>query len=233
MKNRVSQDSVPTITIDGPSGSGKGTIGQWLAARLGWHFLDSGALYRTLAFYVQQLKIDYNDEAAIVPLAIDLPVVFIEDAKTKLNRIELQGEDITQEIRAAVYSKGASKVASLAQVRQALLTRQRAFAKLPGLIADGRDMGTVVFPQAALKIFLTASQEERAQRRFKQLQAAGNNVTVRRILEDLRQRDERDSKRSVAPLKPASDALMVDTTEQTVAAVKSKIMQAYHTAFAG
>ncbi|WP_088329220.1 (d)CMP kinase [Lacimicrobium sp. SS2-24] len=214
--------SAAVITIDGPSGAGKGTVSALLAARLGWHFLDSGAIYRVLAVASVHHQIDTQDELGLVPLASGLDVNFdIQDGHT---RIILEGEDVSDSIRSEEVGALASQVASLPRVREALLRRQRAFKESPGLVADGRDMGTVVFPNAEAKVFLTASAEERAKRRYKQLKDKGRDVSIDRLLTDIKARDERDMNRSVAPLKAAEDALVVDSTQMTVEQVLDTVM---------
>ena len=214
----------PLITIDGPSGSGKGTIAQSVAARLGWHCLDSGALYRIVAVAGLKSGISLDDEPTLVQLAGDLDIRFGIDGS-----ITVDGKDFTHSIREEVASHGASQVGALPALRAALLDRQRQFAALPGLVADGRDMGTVVFPDAPLKIYLTASAEERAQRRYKQLINKGQGVSLRALLEDILARDERDTQRAVAPLRPADDAIVIDSTsmgiEEVVEAVLNRAMQ--------
>ncbi|ALT00409.1 (d)CMP kinase [Lacimicrobium alkaliphilum] len=215
--------SAAVITIDGPSGAGKGTVSAMLAARLGWHFLDSGAIYRVLAVASVHHQIDAQDELGLVPLASGLDVNFdIQDGQT---RIILEGEDVSDSIRTEEVGALASQVASLPRVREALLRRQRAFREDPGLVADGRDMGTVVFPSAEAKIFLTASAEERARRRYKQLKDKGRDVSIDRLLTDIKARDERDMNRSVAPLKAAEDALVLDSTQMTVEQVLDTVVE--------
>ena len=195
------------ITIDGPSGVGKGTLAQWLACKTGFHFLDSGAIYRSLAYGVMQAELDVNDIEPIIALAKTLPVEF------KANSIIYEDVDITSKVRTEEVASIASQVAPIPEVRAALLERQQAFAQAPGLIADGRDMGTVVFPNAQLKLFLTASAEVRAERRVKQLKNQGNDANIARIIQDIRARDERDANRKTAPLKPADDAITIDTSD--------------------
>nr|WP_206682999.1 (d)CMP kinase [Pseudomonas baltica] len=217
-------NQAPVITIDGPSGSGKGTIAGILAKRLGWKLLDSGALYRLLAYAARNHGVDLSNEASLMVMAAHLDVQFIAAADGQPQRIVLEGDDVTRDIRNEQVGAGASQVAALPAVRDALLQRQRAFQESPGLVADGRDMGTVVFPEAALKVFLTASAEERARRRYLQLKAAGNDVSLSSLLDEIRARDERDTQRAVAPLKPAADALQLDSTELSIEQVLERIM---------
>ncbi len=206
------------ITIDGPSGSGKGTIAGLLADKLGWKLLDSGALYRLLAFAAGNHGIDLTNEEALKTLAAHLDVQFVG------KRIILEGEEVTDAIRNEQVGAGASMVASLPAVREALLQRQRAFREAPGLVADGRDMGTVVFPDAPLKIYLTASAEERARRRYLQLKGKVEGVSLPSLLDEIRARDERDMQRAVAPLKPAADAIQLDSTELSIEQVMERIL---------
>jgi len=202
--------TIPVITIDGPSGAGKGTLCKALAAQLSWHLLDSGAIYRVLALAALHHQVDITLEEALVPLAAHLDVKFmVEEGRTQ---VILEGEEVTAEIRTQEVSNTASKVAAFPRVREALLRRQRNFRELPGLIADGRDMGTVVFPDAPVKIFLDASAEERAERRRQQLQQAGVDVNFAQLLAETIERDSRDRNRAVAPLVAASDALVIDST---------------------
>ena len=214
--------TIPVITIDGPGGSGKGTVAGLLARKLGWQLLDSGALYRLLAFAARNHAIDLVNESALKTLAAHLDVQFI--AQEGGQRIILEGEEVTDLIRTEQVGDGASQVAALPCVREALLQRQRDFLETPGLIADGRDMGTVVFPQAPLKIFLTAGAEERARRRFLQLKAKGEDVNLASLLEEIRVRDARDTQRSVAPLIPADDAIVLDSTELSIEQVLERIL---------
>ena len=213
----------PVITIDGPSGSGKGTISRALAARLGWHLLDSGALYRLVALDAARSGVSLDDAARLAELAAGLDVEFCDPDGTE--RVLLRGADVTAEIRSEAAGAGASRVAALPPVRQALLERQRAFARPPGLVADGRDMGTVVFPEAALKVFLTASAEERAARRYKQLKDKGIDVSLPDLSSDIAQRDQRDANRQVAPLRPADDARLLDSTSLTPEEVLERIFR--------
>nr|WP_298113553.1 (d)CMP kinase [uncultured Pseudomonas sp.] len=212
------------ITIDGPSGSGKGTIAGLLAKQLGWNLLDSGALYRLLAFAARNHGVDLTNEEALKLLAAHLDVQFIAAEAGQAQKIILEGEEVTDAIRNEQIGAGASQVAALPAVRSALLQRQRAFREMPGLIADGRDMGTVVFPDAPLKVFLTASAEERAQRRYLQLKAKDDDVNLASLLEEIQARDERDTQRAVAPLKPAVDAIQLDSTELSIEQVLERIL---------
>ncbi len=216
---------VPVITIDGPSGSGKGTLAGLLSRRLGWKFLDSGALYRLLAFAATNHGIDLTNEEALTRLAAHLDVQFVPSEGNRAQRMILEGEDVTEVIRTELVGAGASKVASLPAVRDALLQRQRAFREPPGLVADGRDMGTIVFPDANLKFFLTASAEERARRRFFQLKAAGVDVNLASLLEEIVARDARDTQRTVAPLKPADGAIVLDSTTLSIEQVLDRILE--------
>jgi len=213
----------PVITIDGPSGSGKGTVAGCLAKHLGWALLDSGALYRLLAFAAVNHRIALDNEASLSQLAAHLDVQFVGATERQSATIVLEGEDVTHAIRNETVAKGASQVAALPAVREALLQRQRAFQEFPGLVADGRDMGTVVFPEAPLKIFLTASAEERARRRYLQLKDKGDDVSLPRLLDEIRARDKRDTQRAIAPLKPAADAIQLDSTELSIEQVLERI----------
>lgn len=202
------------ITIDGPSGSGKGTLSQLLAKKIGFHLLDSGALYRLVALAALKQGVNIQDEQQVEKVAAQLDVRF--DITAEHTRILLSGEDVTRAIRSEIISMNASVVAAYPGVREALLKRQRDFRQLPGLVADGRDMGTTVFPDADIKIFLTASAEARAQRRYKQLVEKGEPVDINALIKDIQERDERDSKRTVSPLKPAADAILLDSTQMTI-----------------
>ncbi len=217
-------NQAPVIAIDGPSGSGKGTIASLVAKKLGWSLLDSGALYRLLAFAARNHGVDLTNEEALKLLAAHLDVQFVAAANGQPQRIILEGEEVTDAIRNEQIGAGASQVAALGAVRDALLQRQRAFQEMPGLVADGRDMGTVVFPDAPLKIFLTASAEERARRRYLQLKAKGDDVNLASLLDEIRLRDERDTQRTVAPLKPAADAIQLDSTELSIEQVLERIL---------
>ncbi|WP_372761671.1 (d)CMP kinase [Pseudoalteromonas sp.] len=215
---------MPVITVDGPSGSGKGTVCRLLAEKLGWDVLDSGAIYRVLSLAALHHQIALDNEEALVPLAANLDVQFLVDSQTSAAKVVLEGEDVTRTIRNEEVGAAASKVAALPRVREALLRRQRAFRTEKGLIADGRDMGTVVFKDAPLKIFLTASAEERARRRFAELNARGLDVTLSGLLQDIQARDERDMNRAVAPLVPAEDAIELDTSELNAEQVFDKVV---------
>jgi len=215
---------MPVITVDGPSGSGKGTVCRLLAEKLGWDVLDSGAIYRVLSLAALHHQIALDNEDALVPLAANLDVQFLVDSQTNAAKVVLEGEDVTTTIRNEEIGAAASKVAALPRVREALLRRQRAFRTERGLIADGRDMGTVVFKDAPLKIFLTASAQERAKRRFVELNARGLNVTLSGLLKDIQERDDRDMNRAVAPLVPAEDAIELDTSELNAQQVYDKVL---------
>jgi len=217
------QQSIPVITIDGPSGAGKGTVARIVADQLGWHLLDSGAIYRVLAVAIQHHQLTLDDEDHIIPMAAHLDVQFEISSKGE-GKVILEGENVTDIIRTEEVGELASKVAAFPRVREALLRRQRAFSVSPGLVADGRDMGTVVFKQAPVKVFLTASAEERAERRFNQLKEKGIDVNIARLLDDIRQRDERDQNRKVAPLIPAQGALIIDSTNISIMEVVNKIL---------
>lgn len=209
------------ITVDGPSGTGKGTLSRLLAEQLGWHMLDSGALYRVVAVGAAAAGIDQSDEQALSDFAYQMDVAF---SPGEPESILLDGEDITDLVRLESSGEKASRVASLGALREALLARQRDFRVPPGLVADGRDMGTVVFPNAPLKIFLTASAEERSKRRYKQLKNKGVYVSLPGLLQDIRSRDERDSQRRVAPLVPAEDAVVIDTTTLSIDEVLKRVL---------
>ncbi|KIO49929.1 (d)CMP kinase [Nitrosospira sp. NpAV] len=217
----MSINDIPVIAIDGPSASGKGTVAQRVAVELGFHYLDSGALYRLVALSAMRMEIDFEDELALSDIATRLDVIF-EDAG-----IRLGNEDVTDAIRAEACSNAASRIAAYPRVRAALLERQRAFQQFPGLVADGRDMGSVVFPDAALKIFLTASAETRAQRRYKQLMEKGIDANIATLLQDIRERDARDSSRSVAPLQQGAGASLLDTTSLDIGQAVDGVLRRY------
>ena len=214
---------VPVIAIDGPSGSGKGTIARQVASSLGWHLLDSGALYRLLALAAGRHGIALDNAKEVAELAARLDVRFDSDASSG-DSVWLDGEPVSSELRTEEAGKGASTVAALQPVRDALLELQRGFRKPPGLVADGRDMGTHVFPDAALKVFLTASAEERARRRHKQLNDKGIDVSLAALSRDIEDRDRRDSERSVAPLRPAEDARILDSSGKSIEAVTNAVL---------
>lgn len=217
-------DQAQVITIDGPSGAGKGTVCQIIAERLGWHLLDSGALYRLLALAVSHHGMSSDDHETLKVLAEHLDIQFVpaDDGKVE---IILEGEVVTQAIRTEQVGNSASKLAAIPAVREGLLLRQRAFAQEPGLVADGRDMGTVVFPNAVVKVFLTASAEARADRRLLQLQAKGESVSLADLVGGIKERDERDANRAIAPLVPAAGALVIDSTDLAVDDVVSLILE--------
>ncbi|MBS1209178.1 MAG: cytidylate kinase [Proteobacteria bacterium] len=198
--------AIPVIAIDGPTASGKGTVAGLVAEKLGWHYLDSGAIYRLLALAAFKHRVDLADEAALAALGQQLDVVFAD------GKVWLDGTDVSLDLRREETGNAASKIAALPAVRLALLARQRAFCQAPGLVSDGRDMGSVVFPEAFLKIFLTATAQARAERRYKQLIEKGLPASIASLLGDLQERDTRDASRAVAPLKPCEDAVLLDTT---------------------
>lgn len=215
---------VPVLTIDGPSGSGKGTIGQTVAKSLGWHFLDSGALYRVLAHLAQKQNITAENLDKLQKLAQSFEIQFVpQDGAPP--QVIYQGEDISNAIRTETAGEMASRLAPIPQIRQSLLQKQRQFRQLPGLVADGRDMGTVVFPDAAVKIYLTASPEIRAQRRYKQLKDKGFDVNLTRLLDEIRKRDCRDTGRETSPLKPADDAHILDTSDLGIDEVVQRVRE--------
>ncbi len=216
-------NSVAVITIDGPSGSGKGTISRMLAQDLGWHFLDSGALYRLVALGADKHQIPLDDQAGLARFARDLDVVFTHSQSGEEPDVLLENQVVTSELRTETCGNRASQVAAIPAVRQALLDRQRAFAQPPGLVADGRDMGTAIFPDASIKIFLTASAAERAQRRYKQLKQKGFDVSLAALVGEITERDARDSQRQASPLKPATDAIVIDTSAMNITEVLAKI----------
>lgn len=216
--------TIPVLTIDGPAGSGKGTVSQRIAQSLRWHLLDSGALYRLVGLLARQQAVAMHNEAAVADLARHLPVRFVLDPNGQGVQALLDGEVVDNRLRTEQAGHDASVVAALPAVREALLQRQRDFAVAPGLVADGRDMGTVVFPNALLKVFLTASVEERAQRRYKQLQEQQLSVNLDEIQQEIALRDQRDAERSTAPLRPAEDAWVLDTTSLPIDAVVVQVL---------
>ena len=213
---------VPVLCIDGPSGSGKGTLAQRLSEILGFHLLDSGALYRVVGYAALDSGIDWQNSVAVTQIARSLDVEFMPSQQGV--RVIYRDVDVTDRVRSVLGGEGASAVAAIPSVREALLDRQRELARAPGLVADGRDMGTVVFPQAPLKVFLEASALARAQRRQSQLQQQGEDVSLPRLLEAIEARDNRDRTRSVSPLVPAEDAVIVDSTDMAVDAVLERVM---------
>ncbi len=213
----TAENNVPVIAIDGPGGSGKGTIATLLAAKLNWHLLDSGALYRIVAAQALAQKLALDDGAALAALATSLDIQFNAD------EVSVDGEDLTLTIRTEPVSVAASNVAAIPAVRAAILGLQRAMQKDPGLVADGRDMGTVVFPAAPLKIYLDASADVRAERRYIQLKNKGLSANVRALLASIQARDERDKRRAVSPLKPAADAVLIDSTELSIDEVLDRV----------
>jgi cytidylate kinase len=215
--------NVPVLTIDGPSGSGKGTISRAVAQRLGWHYLDSGALYRAVGVAAGWADEDFADHVALMRLAFDTTIEFRDNAEGE-PRVIVDGVDATDELRTETAGAAASAIAALPEVRAALFEKQRAFRRAPGLVADGRDMGTVIFPDAKFKVFLTASAEERAGRRYNQLKQKGLEVTLDGLLREILARDARDAQRAVAPLKPAFDAVIVDTTGVGIDAVVEQVL---------
>lgn len=216
---------MPVITVDGPSGAGKGTISHMLADRLGWHLLDSGALYRVTGQACVIEGVSWEDHSAVAEIARHLDVQFILADSGEI-LVEYKGVDVSAAMRTEEGGRGASTVAAIPAVREALLARQRDFMQPPGLVADGRDMGTVVFRDAPLKFFLTASAEERAERRYKQLIAKGESVSLPRLLADIQERDERDSNRAIAPLVPAEDAIVIDSSDTPVTEVFEQVLLA-------
>ena len=216
--------SVSVITVDGPSGAGKGTISHMLADSLGWHLLDSGALYRVTGHACLVEGVSWDDHSAVAEIARHLAVSFSAAVSGEI-LVAYKGVDVSRAIRTEEGGRGASTVAAIPAVRDALLQRQREFQQQPGLVADGRDMGTVVFPHAPLKFYLTASAAERAERRYNQLIAKGESVSLPRLLEDIQERDARDSSREVSPLVPAEDAIIIDSTATPIADVFALVMQ--------
>ena len=213
--------TIPVLTIDGPSGAGKGTVSRLLAKKLGWNYLDSGSIYRSLAIALLQQAVDLADEAAIVKIAETMDLAF--ECGDELT-VKLNGDDITAQLGLETTGNTASIIASLPKVRQALLQKQQSFRQLPGLVADGRDMGTVVFPDAKNKVFLTASAEERARRRYKQLKEKGIDANLISLINDIAERDRRDSERAVAPLAMAENALYIDSSNMSIEAVIEEVL---------
>ncbi|MDN3517687.1 (d)CMP kinase [Aquisalimonas lutea] len=220
----MSDDTIPVLAVDGPGGSGKGTICRAVTDATGWHLLDSGAIYRALAVAAAHRAIDESDPDALAEVGRHLDVVFAPAATDDV-RVWVDGDDVTRELRSETTGELASRVAAVPAAREALLERQRAFRKAPGLVADGRDMGTVVFPDAPVKVFLTASPEERARRRHKQLKEQGVDVSLASLLDEIAVRDERDRSRAVAPLVPADDAVELDTTGLSVEEVVGRVLK--------
>lgn len=220
----MSGGSVPVIAIDGPSASGKGTVAQRVADALGFHYLDSGALYRGVALAAIRRGTDLDNKLETSRIALNLNIQFLR------NRIVLDDDDVSNALRAEDVGAGASRVAAYPEVRDALLDRQRAFRRPPGLVADGRDMGSVVFPDAVLKIYLTASAEERALRRYKQLMEKGMSASISALLQEIRDRDARDSARAVSPLQKCADAIELDTTGMSIEAAVAAVLAAYRKA---
>jgi len=223
MAEDLASAGVPVLTIDGPSGSGKGTISRRVARELGWHYLDSGALYRAVGLAAGWTDIDLSDAAALVRCTFDTQIGFLEDGHDE-PRVIVNGIDATDEIRTETAGAAASAIAAIPEVRTALRDRQRAFRQAPGLVADGRDMGTVIFPDASPKVFLTASADERAERRYKQLKDKGVSVTLAGLLREILARDARDANRAVAPLRPAPDAVCIDTTGLGIDTVVERVL---------
>jgi len=217
--------SIPVITIDGPSGTGKGTLSMLLAKQLGWHYLDSGALYRVVALASEQQKVSPAAIDVVVEIIGQLDIQFVMDATGVEKKIILQGKDVTKSIRSEKISQFSSKISAIPQVRAALIQRQRGFRRSPGLVTDGRDMGTVIFPDAPLKIFMTASAKIRAQRRYKQLKDKGIDGNLAAILAELNERDSRDRQRKIAPLQPAKDAVELDTSQLSIEQVYQQLLQ--------
>ncbi len=219
----MNNKKIPVITLDGPSGTGKGTLCHLLAKHLNWNILDSGAIYRVLAFAVRKKGLNIQDKDQLVSLALSLNLRF-EPSDNNETKVILDEENISQEIRSEQCGQDASTIAAIHEVREALLERQRSFAQAPGLVTDGRDMGTVVFPDAILKVFLYADEQERAKRRYLQLKEKQINVSLAQVVEDLVKRDTRDTARTHAPLRPADDAIKIDTTSLTIVQVFNNVL---------
>ncbi len=218
----MGENHIPVITVDGPSGVGKGTISYLLAQKLGWHLLDSGALYRLTALAALNRGVALDDEAAVAAIGRELDVEFLAQDGGEI-KVILEKQDVTNDIRTEQAGENASRVAALPALREALLQRQRDFAVAPGLVADGRDMGTTVFPSAAHKFFLDASAEVRAERRYKQLKQKGFSASLRSLIEEIEQRDQRDRSRAVSPLRAAADAITIDTSHMSIDEVFSEV----------
>lgn len=224
MVRMTSDKIIPVLTIDGPSGSGKGTISRSVADNLGWHLLDSGALYRAVGFAAGMEGLDLSDAEAMTRCAETTRITFRAAKDGGETHVFVNGMDATDEIRTETCGAAASAIAAIPSVRAALFDKQRHFRKSPGLVADGRDMGTVIFPDARVKVFLTASADERARRRYKQLKEKGLGVTLAALLREIQARDVRDAERPVAPLKPAPDAVIIDSTGIPIDAVVAKVL---------
>ncbi len=220
----MSRVAIPVLTIDGPSGAGKGTVSRLVASRLGWHLLDSGALYRAVGYAADRSRVDLADAEAVTRIAASTRITFHGPGDEGEIRVLVNGADVTDEIRTQTWGTVASAIAVMPSVREALLDKQHSFRSPPGLVADGRDMGTVIFPDAAYKVFLTASAKERARRRYKQLKEKGVMVRLGDLTREIEVRDTRDASRKVAPLKPARDALQIDTTGRSIENVVEKIV---------
>ena len=230
---RMTAKPAPVLTIDGPSGSGKGTISRMVAEALGWHLLDSGALYRAIGYAAGMEGLDLSDADAVTRCAQHAKIAFRDPKDGGETRVIVNGHDATDEIRTETCGAAASAIAVIGGVRAALFDKQRSFRKAPGLVADGRDMGTVIFPDAAHKVFLTASAGERAHRRYKQLKEKGLGVTLAALLREIQARDVRDAGRAVAPLRPAADAVLIDSTGMPIEAVVNAVLDLVTPAHAG
>ncbi len=220
----MSTVAIPVLTVDGPSGAGKGTVSRLIASRLGWHLLDSGALYRAVGYAACMSGVDMSNVEVVTRIATMTRIVFHDPGAGGEIRVMVNGADVTDEIRTEACSATASAIAAMPSVREALLDKQHSFRSPPGLVADGRDMGTVIFPDAAYKVFLTASTKERGRRRYKQLKEKGVMVRLSDLTREIEARDARDASRKVAPLRPARDALQIDTTGRSVENVVEKIV---------